>query len=317
MVLVSLFLAVLLDWFIGDPYTWPHPIKWIGHYIYWFLKVSEKWQWSKYFVGAILWLSTVLLSVLCTFSVLYISQLIHPIVHFIVYTYLSYAILASKSLAVEALKVHRTLQNGTIEEARYQVSMIVGRDTTQLSAEEIRNATIETVAENTSDGVIGPLLCLFLGGPILAMGYKAVNTLDSMVGYKTEKYKKLGFISAKVDDVVNLLPARITWVCLYLSSIVLQLNYKNALKIGVRDRYNHASPNSAFCESIVAGALGIQLGGGHIYHGEFIDKDTIGDKLKTVENHDIIMTVQMMFIATVIALLLFSIVNIVLIKFIV
>ena len=139
--------------------------------------------------------------------------------------------------------------------------MIVGRETSQLTPEEISKATIETVAENTSDGVIGPLLCLFLGGPILAMTYKAINTLDSMVGYKTEKYRKIGLISAKMDDLANLIPARLTWLFLILSSQILLLDFKGALRIGWRDRYQHASPNSAFSEAVVAGALGIQLGG--------------------------------------------------------
>lgn len=310
MALSSILIAVILDWLLGDPYTWPHPIKFIGNYISWFMKISKKWTISKYWTGFILWMTTVGLSVSLTICLLYISNVIHPILYFIVSTYLAYAILASKSLAVEAMKVYNTLVYGSIEDARQQVGMIVGRDTTQLSQSEICNATIETVAENTSDGVIGPLLCLFIGGPALAIAYKAINTLDSMVGYKTEQYKKIGMISARVDDLVNLIPARITWICLCLSSIVLQLNSSNALKIGWRDRYKHASPNSGFCESVVAGALAIQLGGGHIYHGEYIEKDTIGDNIKAVENNDIITTIQMMYIATIIALLFFILIKI-------
>jgi len=268
MTLIAIFLAVLLDWLIGDPYSWPHPVKWIGSYIYLCMRLQEKRQFSPYLFGFFLWLTTVGLALVVTYGLLWLAGLVHPVLYWIVWIYLAYASLAAKSLAFEAQKVYQTLKFGSLEEARKQVGMIVGRETSQLTPEEISKATIETVAENTSDGVIGPLLCLFLGGPILAMTYKAINTLDSMVGYKTEKYRKIGLISAKMDDLANLIPARLTWLFLILSSQILLLDFKGALRIGWRDRYQHASPNSAFSEAVVAGALGIQLGGPHVYHGE-------------------------------------------------
>lgn len=226
MTLIAIFLAVLLDWLIGDPYSWPHPVKWMGFYIYLCMRLQEKRQFSPYLFGFFLWLTTVGLALGVTYGLLWLAGLVHPVLYWIVWIYLAYASLAAKSLAFEAQKVYHTLKFGTLEEARKQVGMIVGRETSQLTPEEISKATIETVAENTSDGVIGPLLCLFLGGPILAMTYKAINTLDSMVGYKTEKYRKIGLISAKMDDLANLIPARLTWLFLVLSSQILLLDFK-------------------------------------------------------------------------------------------
>ncbi|MGT2756261.1 adenosylcobinamide-phosphate synthase CbiB [Streptococcus ovuberis] len=304
MVVLAVILAVLLDWILGDPYHWPHPVKWMGNYISFCLRYRAKRPVTAYLFGGLLWVTTVGLTVGVVTAGLYLAQQVHVVLYWVVWIYLAYASLAGRSLAVEAVKVYRTLQEGSLEDARYQVSMIVGRDTTSLNREEIAKATIETVAENTSDGVIGPLLCLFLGGPVLAMGYKAVNTLDSMVGYRTEKYRYIGFVSAKMDDLANLLPARLTWGCLVLASHMLQLDGRSALRIGWRDRYQHASPNSAFSEAVVAGALGIRLGGAHVYHGELIDKPTIGDRLRAVVPQDILTTVSLLYMSTTVALLL-------------
>ena len=155
-------------------------------------------------------------------------------------------------------------------------------------------------------GVIGLCSAFFLGGPILAMTYKAINTLDSMVGYKTEKYRKIGLISAKMDDLANLIPARLTWLFLILSSQILLLDVKGALRIGWRDRYQHASPNSAFSEAVVAGALGIQLGGPHVYHGELIEKPTIGEAFRPVEADDIQTAISLLYTSTMTGLILFN-----------
>ncbi len=306
MVLLAIFTAVLLDWLLGDPYSWPHPVKLIGNSISLFLKGQPNHPKGKYIYGFFLWLATVGLTAGTSYLLLRVSARFSPVLYWVLWIYLAYTCLSTRCLAMEALKVLKTLKTGTIEEARYQVSMIVGRDTSQLTAEEISKATIETVAENTSDGVIGPLLCLFIGGPVLAMAYKAVNTLDSMVGYKTEKYRQIGFVSAKLDDLANLIPARITWICLMIASHILELDSKNACRIGFRDRYQHASPNSAFSEAVVAGALGIQLGGAHIYHGEWVDKPTIGEAVRPVAFADIETTVHLLYMSTTVSLLLFS-----------
>ncbi|KXT85859.1 adenosylcobinamide-phosphate synthase CbiB [Streptococcus panodentis] len=307
MVLIAIFLAVLLDWLLGDPYSWPHPVKWMGSYIYLCMRLQNKRPLPPYLFGLFLWLTTVGLSLGLTYGLLWLAGLVHPALYWAVWIYLAYASLAAKSLAFEARKVYQTLKFGSLEEARKQVGMIVGRETAQLTAEEISKATIETVAENTSDGVIGPLLCLFLGGPVFAMTYKAINTLDSMVGYQTAKYRKIGLVSARMDDLANLIPARLTWLFLILSSQILLLDVKGALRIGWRDRYQHASPNSAFSEAVVAGALGIQLGGPHVYHGELVDKPTIGQAARQVEAEDIQTAVSLLYTATMTGLILFSV----------
>ena len=271
MIIIAIFIALLLDWLIGDPYSWPHPVKLIGNFIYACLRMENLKTRYPFLFGIFLWLCTVSLTVSITYGILWGASQLHP-------------------------------------KARYQVGMIVGRETDQLTIPEICNATIETVAENASDGVIGPLLCLFIGGPVFAMGYKAINTLDSMVGYKTAKYRKIGYVSAKIDDLVNLIPARLTWLFMMASARILQLNFVNAIKIGWRDRYQHASPNSAFPESVVAGALGIQLGGAHIYHGELITKPTIGDPTRSVEPDDILSSISILYMTTTVSVFVLSII---------
>ena len=313
MIVVAIFIALLLDWLIGDPYSWPHPVKLIGNFNYACLKLENLKSKFPFLFGILLWFSTVTLTVSITYGILWGASQLRPILYWVVWIYLAYTCLATRSLAFEALKVYKAVQSGSIEQARYQVGMIVGRETNHLSIPEICNATIETVAENASDGVIGPLLCLFLGGPVLAMGYKAINTLDSMVGYKTAKYRKIGFVSAKMDDLVNLIPARLTWFFMLASARILQLDFRNALKIGWRDRYQHASPNSAFPESVVAGALGIQLGGAHVYHGELISKPTIGDPVRNVEAEDILTSISMLYMTTTVSTFVLSIIYFILV----
>ena len=313
MIVVAILIALLLDLLIGDPYSWPHPVKLIGNFIYACLKLENLKSKFPFLFGILLWFSTVTLTVSITYGILWGASQLHPILYWIAWIYLAYTCLATRSLAFEALKVYKAVQSGSIEQARYQVGMIVGRETNHLSIPEICNATIETVAENASDGVIGPLLCLFLGGPVLAMGYKAINTLDSMVGYKTAKYRKIGFVSAKMDDLVNLIPARLTWFFMLASARILQLDFRNALKIGWRDRYQHASPNSAFPESVVAGALGIQLGGAHVYHGELISKPTIGDPVRNVEAEDILTSISMLYMTTTVSTFVLSIIYFILV----
>lgn len=316
MIVIAILTAFILDLIVGDPYTWPHPVKAIGHYIAYFLKVKEKWKINPFIIGVILWFTTVSLTVVITFGVLHIAQLIHPIMYWLVWIYLAYTTLATRSLAFEAKKVYQTLVNGSLDKARRQVGMIVGRETSELSQEEICNATIETVAENTSDGVIGPLICLFVGGPLLAMAYKAINTLDSMVGYKTEKYYKIGFMSAKIDDLVNLIPARMTFMLLLLTTRVLQYDTRQTFKIAWRDRYKHASPNSAFSEAVVAGALGIQLGGAHKYHGEWIVKDTIGEAYRAVVPADIIASTTILYVGSALGTIVFAMIHLIITQFI-
>ncbi len=302
--------AFLLDLLLGDPYHWPHPVKWMGNFISWFLErfTQEKTDPEKYRLGVVLWLVTVLGTGSIVFICLKLSFWLHPIVGSICYIYLAYTTLATKSLAIEGKKVYQKLASEGVVNARKQVAMIVGRDTSELTEEEITKATVETIAENTSDGVIAPLLYLFIGGPILAMMYKAVNTLDSMVGYVTPNYRAIGRFSAKMDDLWNYLPARITWVFLLASAKFLRLNSQNAWQVGRTDCRKHKSPNSGFPEAVVAGALGIQLGGTHLYHGVEIYKPTIGVPLRSAQQEDILLTNQLLYTAASLGLVCFSMV---------
>jgi adenosylcobinamide-phosphate synthase len=230
---------------------------------------------------------------------------------FLAQVVLTYTILATKCLKDAAMAVYQKLESGTLAESRTELSYIVGRDTSELDEPQIIRGVVETVAENSVDGVIAPLFYLFIGslfhcGVPLAMAYKAVNTLDSMVGYKTPKYKAIGYFSAKLDDVFNYLPARISWVLLAFSASLLKLNAKAAWVIGWRDRYQHKSPNCAWSEATVAGALGIRLNGPNNYFGELIDKPWLGDELRSIELTDIKTTIKLMYLAAFLALVLFA-----------
>lgn len=301
--------AFFLDLILGDPCSWPHPVKWMGNYISFFLRKRVKDGQSerrKRQLGILLWLTTVAGTGCITWGLLAGAFRLHSLAGTALYIYLSYTTLATKSLAVEGKKVHDKLAFSTIEEARRQVSMIVGRDTSSLTEEEIISATIETIAENSSDGVIAPMLCLFAGGPVLAMMYKAVNTLDSMVGYVTPKYRAIGWFSAKMDDLWSFLPARLTWIFLIPASLFLSFDIKNAIKVGRRDCRKHKSPNSGFPEAVAAGALGIQLGGTHSYHGVEIEKPHIGVPLNQVTLADILRMNKLLYTAAFIGLTVFS-----------
>jgi adenosylcobinamide-phosphate synthase len=212
-----------------------------------------------------------------------------------------YQIFATKSLKTESMKVHDALED-SLGEGRMAVSYIVGRDTSELNEKEVIKATVETVAENTTDGVIAPIMFCAIGGAGLGMIYKAINTMDSMVGYKNEKYINFGTVAAKLDDVANYLSARISAVIMMLAAGMGNMDWKNAIKIFKRDRYNHKSPNSAQTEAVCAGALGIQLAGDAYYFGKLNEKATIGDKTREIEKNDIKKSIKLMYISSGIAL---------------
>lgn len=216
---------------------------------------------------------------------------------------MAYQILASKSLARSSKEVYRALDKNNIEEARRAISMIVGRDTKNLNEEDIIKASVETVAENTSDGIIAPIVFMIMGGPVLAFLYKSVNTLDSMVAYKNERYLFFGRFSAIMDDILNFIPARLTAVLMILASFILRLDTKNAIKIFLRDRLKHASPNSGNTEAVCAGALDIQLAGDTYYFGKKYEKDFIGDPIKKIEKEDILRANKLMYLSGTIAIL--------------
>ena len=308
--IISIYTGYALDLIIGDPYSFPHPVRFIGKLISivekYIRKITSTDRGLK-IAGFFLWFITVGVTFGTTYFVVNLFKF-NNFAYFIVNSILIYTTLATKCLKDESTKIYKVLKTGDIEKSRVQLSYIVGRDTTHLNEKEIVRATVETVAENTVDGIIAPLFYGFIGGAPLAMAYKAINTLDSTVGYKNDKYYYLGFASAKIDDIANYIPARIGVLLLALGSLFTGFNFKNALKIGIRDRKNHKSPNCAFSEGAVAGALGIQLGGTNIYFGKPVYKPTIGDKRREIEVEDIVRTNKIMYGASIISILIFTII---------
>ena len=223
-----------------------------------------------------------------------------------------YQLFAVRSLKDESMKVYKELAKQDLEASRKAVSMIVGRDTENLTIEGVTKATVETIAENTSDGTLAPMFYMFIGGPVLGWFYKAVNTMDSMVGYKNEKYLNFGRYAAKFDDVMNFIPARLCGWLMILASMFLKMDWKNAKKIFVRDRFNHASPNSAQTEAVMAGALRIQLAGDAWYFGKRYEKPIIGDALRPVEIEDIPRANRLLYATAIVSLIIFSVIRLLL-----
>lgn len=311
LIILVMVIAYLLDLVIGDPYSFPHPIRFIGNLIRFTegkIRIIFKSKKQLKIGGFLLWTITVGFTALVTNLILNLLC-INNIFYVIIASIILYTTLSTKCLADEAKKIYEVLKTGDIEKSRKQLSYIVGRDTTSLNENEIIRATVETVAENTVDGIISPMMYGFIGGPVLAMAYKAINTLDSMVGYKNEKYGDIGFASAKIDDIANFIPARITPFFMMIASFILGFNSKKSIKIAMRDRKNHKSPNCAYAEGAVAGALEVQLGGTNMYFGEKVYKPTIGDKDRELEAEDILRTNKIMYLTSFIALVIFSIIT--------
>ena len=302
---IKIWIAYVLDLIFGDPQNVVHPVQVIGKIISAGEKVLLRKKY-KFLAGAVLNIFTVSI----TYTLMYlISKSVKISVFFmIIEIYLMYTIFSINSLAREGNRVYRILKEGDIEKARKDLSYLVSRDTETMDEKMIIRSTMETVSENTVDGIVAPMFYMFLGGMPLAMAYKAINTLDSMVGYKNEKYMDFGKFSAKIDDVANFIPARITGILIVLASMILGYDYKNSLKIFLRDRKNHSSPNSAHSEASVAGALGVQFGGKVSYFGKEIDKPTIGDKTKEFELEDIRKNIRIMYVTSFLSLVIFSLI---------
>lgn len=295
----QLTIGYLLDLIIGDPQNPLHPIRLIGNLCkrienYFRKELSN----SLKMAGLSTWISVVLIVFVFTNLILKISYHLNYIFGIIVSGIIIYFCIATKSLKVEALKVVKALKDNDIEEARHRLSYIVGRDTKSLDEEGILRAVVETIAENISDGVVAPILYAGLFGAPFALVYKAVNTMDSMFGYKNEKYYDFGYFPAKLDDIFNYIPARLTGYLIMLSAYFLKLDYKNSYKIYKRDRYNHSSPNSAHPEAAVAGALGLKLGGANYYFGKLVEKPTIGDEVKKIEINDVYVTNRILYLVS-------------------
>ncbi|MDU6925176.1 adenosylcobinamide-phosphate synthase CbiB [Franconibacter helveticus] len=309
MTLLAWFIAFALDLLLGDPPRWPHPVRWVGALISRTQKVIRARCHTPRQLragGALLWLVVVGITFGAAFGALKMAQAIHPWFGWLLEVWMIYVSLAARCLADEARGVEQALRSGSLSRSRQQLSRIVGRDTSQLEAPQITRAVVETVAENSVDGVIAPLFFLLVGGAPLMLAYKAVNTLDSMVGYKNEKYRHIGMVSARLDDAANFIPARLSWLLLACAAAVCRLNPTAALRIGWRDRYQHSSPNCAWPEATVAGALGIRLGGPNRYFGEWVEKPWIGDARREVAVEDIPRSVRLMLVASTLALLLFA-----------
>jgi len=298
--------AVLIDLLLGDPRRLPHPVVGIGRMIIALEKVLRRMFRNERLGGVLLLLVVVVVTYISVFLVLKGAYSVSPYAGFTVASLLSWTCLAAHSLHRESKLVADRLLTGDLQGARRFLSRIVGRDTEQLDEQDIWRALVETVAENTSDGVIAPLFYLMLGGPALGLAYKAVNTLDSMVGYKNETYIRFGWASARFDDIVNYLPARLTGVLMTVAAPLTGLSGWAALSIMRRDGRNHSSPNSGIPEAAAAGALGVQLGGANRYFGAVVVKPTIGDPARELSAASYTGVVRLMYGSMMLFLLIWG-----------
>jgi adenosylcobinamide-phosphate synthase len=305
----ALLIAYGLDLLIGDPPWLPHPVRAMAS----LAKVCETF-WRGYLQNPRLAGLMTVISLLgavsgCVYGLLFLTGRLHPWASDIVTVYLLYASLAARDLAAHSQRVYRALLAGNLILARQQVAMIVGRETAHLDEAEVSRACIESVAENIVDGITAPLLWAALFGPLGAMLYKAINTMDSMFGYKNERYHEFGWAPARLDDLANYIPARLTAILVILAATLLGHSPRAAFRIWRRDRRCHASPNSAQTEAAVAGALGIQLGGPSIYFGRTVDKPTIGDALHSITPSHILCTNRLMLMTTSLAVVLATVLS--------
>lgn len=310
---LPLIIGFILDTVLGDPYSMPHPVRLIGNMISACEKmVRETMPRNLRLGGTLLAIAVSGTSFAVSLFIVIIAYMISPVIGVMAEGVLCYYLIAAKCLKTESMKVHKAIAGNDTEGARRAVSMIVGRDTERLDEKGIIKAAVETVAENTSDGVTAPVMFMALGGAPLGFFYKAVNTMDSMIGYKNEKYAEIGRTAAKLDDVLNYIPSRLTALAMTAAAFILGYDGKGAYRIWKRDRRNHASPNSAQTESACAGALGVQLSGDAYYFGELHKKPYIGDKKREIENGDILRANRLMYgsalIITTISVILRSII---------
>ena len=307
--LLALLIGFCLDLLLGDPHWAPHPVRAIGALIAGLEKLLRKMlpksPAGELTGGVALVLLTLAIPTGLTVLLLWACNLVSPWLALAVESLLSYQLLATKSLAAESRKVYDALKTGDLDQARYAVSMIVGRDTALLDEAGVARAAVETVAENASDGVIAPLIFLAIGGAPLGMFYKAANTMDSMVGYKNDQYLHFGRAAAKFDDILNLIPARVAGVLMCLGGAAAGYDGKNAWRIFIRDRKNHESPNSAHTEAACAGALQLRLAGPNYYFGQLVEKPYIGDDQRPIEPLDILRSGRILYATAFFALLVF------------
>ena len=314
--LYALIGGFLLDLVLGDPHTPYHPACIIGKYISGYEKLLRKHllkdnagEKLQKRAGIYLVVLVLITATLIPALLLMAAYWMHPYVGLGAEMIMCYAVLAARSLQTESMKVYDALQTDGLEAGRKAVSMIVGRDTQNLDEKGVTKAAVETIAENFSDGVVAPMFYMILGGTVAGYFYKAVNTMDSMVGYKNEKYLYFGRAAAHLDDIVNYIPARISALVMIGASFLMKLDGPNAWKIFIRDRHNHASPNSAQTEAVAAGALDVMLAGDAYYFGQLYHKKTIGDDIRPIEVNDIRVLNRLMYASAWITLVLMSVVK--------
>lgn len=304
----ALLIGFCMDLILGDPRGIPHPVILIGKLISALEKLVRKLfpktARGENVAGAVLWLLVVTVSTAVPALLLGLCYGCSPWLGLAMESIMCWQILATKSLKDESMKVYRALETGDLEKSRYAVSMIVGRDTAELNDAAVTRAAVETVAENTSDGVVAPMLYLAIGGAPLGFFYKAVNTMDSMLGYVEMPYKNIGLIPAKMDDFLNYLPSRLCAILMLIGGGMLKMDVENGWRIFRRDRFNHASPNSAQTESVCAGLLGLRLAGDAWYHGVLHKKKYIGDAVREIEHRDILLACRLLYVTAILSLIL-------------
>ena len=308
--LLSVLLGFLIDCAIGDPAWLLHPVVLIGKLISLSEKglrrIFPKTDRGAFQAGLTMAILVPILSAGVSFGILFGLYLLSPWAYFAMSSIMCWQCFAARCLAKEAQKVVKALETDGLEAGRKQVSMLVGRDTDELSEEQVLKATVETVAENASDGVIAPMLFMLLFGAIGGFFYKAINTMDSMVGYKNDRYLYFGRAAAKLDDAANFIPARLSALAMIAAAPAFRLDGRNAFRVWKRDRRKHASPNSAQTESVAAGALHIELAGPASYFGKRVEKPTLGDGDRPIERADVRRTSGLMYGASILVLLLFE-----------
>lgn len=316
--LLALVLGFILDLIIGDPHGLYHPIRLVGNLIGLLEKHMNKKSDSpdrQMVMGWLMALIVITLSSGIPLLLLLLAYRIHPVCGLVLETIMCWQLLATKSLKDESMKVYRKLKKHDLQGSRHAVSMIVGRDTEVLDETGVTKAAVETVAENTSDGVIAPMFYMAIGGAFLGWMYKSINTMDSMVAYKNDRYLYFGRIPAYLDDIANYIPARLAGLLMVLASFLVRLDGTHAFAIFKRDRYNHASPNSAQTEAVMAGALNVQLAGDAWYFGELHKKKTIGDDIRPVEAEDIVRANKLLYGTAVVSLVIFTLVKYLILMF--
>lgn len=307
---IAIAAGTILDFIVGDPHSVVHPVCLMGKLITALEKCIRPHfsgtAQGKRLGGTLLWLIVIAVTGVLPAVILYVAWCVHPWMYTVLASVMCCQIMATKALRDESMKVYDALKEQDILKARHQVSMIVGRDTDRLDADGVARAAVETVAENTSDGSIAPLFYMMVGGPVLGFLYKAVNTMDSMLGYKNEMYLDFGRTAAKMDDLWNWIPSRFAAIFMTLVSFFLGLDGKNAWKIFLRDRKKSPSPNSAQTEAVCAGALGVRLLGDTVYFGVLHRKETVGDARRDIEPEDICRANRLLYGTVIMAAVLFG-----------